>query len=256
MFCLLQSFISSFRRRLNLIRQKRVVTAKILGALKPCRDTQLLKVHNRVKLAAIGCLYIVHIVRGRIAAISPRRIDPGIRPGEHKRMVLPINDPGVPGFRNVPFAGEMKRPQPLGHFVKRRYPVTHIVAAVAGLIRQWWLQREIRSGRLDKMPEIRESAAAGCCGQHATCEKDSLLAAVSRNIEYYEDEELDRFRGRCSDQYSDAEIEEFNEVLTTLRSEEVAGWIRSLQLREIALPDELKDDIILLVGERRADLPH
>ena len=134
--------------------------------------------------------------------------------------------------------------------------VLGVVAALAGLIRQWWLQREIRSGRLDKMPEIRESAAAGCCGQHATCEKDSLLAAVSHDIEYYEDEELDRFRGRNSDQYSDAEIEEFNEILTTLRSEEVAGWIRSLQLREIALPDELKDDVILLVGERRTDLPH
>ena len=87
-------------------------------------------------------------------------------------------------------------------------------------------------------------------------EKDSLLAAVSHDIEYYEDEELDRFRGRNSDQYSDAEIEEFNEILTTLRSEEVAGWIRSLQLREIALPDELKDDVILLVGEHRTDLPH
>ena len=83
-----------------------------------------------------------------------------------------------------------------------------------------------------------------------------MLAAVSRDIEYYEDEELDRFRGRTSDQYSDSEIDEFNEVLTTLRSEEVAGWIRSLQLRGVALPDELKDDVILLVGERRIDRPH
>ena len=33
--------------------------------------------------------------------------------------------------------------------------------------------------------------------------------------------------------------------------EEVAGWVRSLQLRGVALPDELKDDVILLVGERR-----
>ena len=106
------------------------------------------------------------------------------------------------------------------------------------------------------MPEVRESAAAGCCGLHETCEKDSLLAAVSRDIEYYEEEELDRFRGRSSDQYSDSEIDEFNEVLTTLRSEEVAGWIRSLQLRGVALPDELKDDVILLVGERRIDRPH
>ena len=123
--------------------------------------------------------------------------------------------------------------------------VLGVVAAIAGLVRQWWLERE-----------IRESAAAGCCGLHETCEKDSLLAAVSRDIEYYEDEELDRFRGRSSDQYSDSEIDEFNEVLTTLRSEEVAGWIRSLQLRGVALPDELKDDVILLVGERRIDRPH
>lgn len=129
-----------------------------------------------------------------------------------------------------------------------------VVSAVAGLIRQWWLQREIRAGRLQQMPEVRESAAAGCCGMHEVCEKDSLLAAVSRDIEYYDDEELDRFRGRPSDSYDEAEIEQFNEVLTTLRSEEVAGWIRSLQLREVALPDALKDDVILLVGERRAAL--
>ena len=55
-------------------------------------------------------------------------------------MVLPIDDPGVPGFRNVPFAGEMKRPQPLGHFVKSRHPVAHIVAAVAGRIDTGLLQ--------------------------------------------------------------------------------------------------------------------
>ena len=107
-----------------------------------------------------------------------------------------------------------------------------------------------------KCPKFAKAPRPGCCGLHETCEKDSLLAAVSRDIEYYEDEELDRFRGRSSDQYSDSEIDEFNEVLTTLRSEEVAGWIRSLQLRGVALPDELKDDVILLVGERRIDRPH
>ena len=34
-----------------------------------------------------------------------------------------------------------------------------------------------------------------CCGMHEVCEKESLLAAVSKEVEYYEDEELDRFRG-------------------------------------------------------------
>jgi hypothetical protein len=83
------------------------------------------------------------------------------------------------------------------------------------------------------------------------CEKESLLAAVSKGVEYYDDEELDRFRGRPSDSYTDAEVEEFREVLYTCREEEVAGWSRSLQLRGIELPDELKDELFLIVGERR-----
>ena len=32
---------------------------------------------------------------------------------------------------------------------------------------------------------------------------------------------------------------------------DVAGWSRSLQLRGIELPDELKDELFLIVGERR-----
>lgn len=91
----------------------------------------------------------------------------------------------------------------------------------------------------------------GCCGQHAVCEKDSLLAAVSRGVEYFEDEELDRFRGRPSGGYTPEEVEEFEEVLTTMRPEEVPAWVRSLQLRGLNLPDALRDEVILLVGEQR-----
>ena len=91
----------------------------------------------------------------------------------------------------------------------------------------------------------------GCCGQHAVCEKDSLLAAVSRDVEYFEDEELDRFRGRPSGGYTPEEVEEFEEVLTTMRPEEVPAWVRSLQLRGLNLPDALRDEVILLVGEQR-----
>lgn len=90
-----------------------------------------------------------------------------------------------------------------------------------------------------------------CCGQHEVCEKDSLLAAVSKDVEYYEDEELDRFRGRAGNEYAPDEVEEFREVLYTMRTDEVAGWVRSLQLRYVNLPDELKDEVFLIVGERR-----
>ena len=127
----------------------------------------------------------------------------------------------------------------------------NIIAAVAEAIRQWWLRQKVKKGELAEMPTIQENAAAGCCGLHETCESESLLAGVSKGIEYYEDEELDRFKGRSGEDYNDAEIEEFADVLTTLKTEEVAGWVRSLQLREVNLPIELKDDIILLVGEQR-----
>ena len=36
-----------------------------------------------------------------------------------------------------------------------------------------------------------------------------------------------------------------------MRNDEVAGWVRSLQLRGIELPDELKDEVFMIVGERR-----
>ena len=96
-------------------------------------------------------------------------------------------------------------------------------------------------------PEIPEE----CCGQHEVCEKDSLLAAVSRDIEYYDDEELDKWRGTPSDQYDDEQCALFREVLYTMKSNEVAGWVRSLQLRGIELPDDVKDEVLLIVGERR-----
>ena len=125
-----------------------------------------------------------------------------------------------------------------------------LVALIAGHIRNRRLQKKIENGELESFPEVKE-ADIECCGQHEVCEKDSLLAAVSKEIEYYDDEELDRFKGYSSNSYSSGEVQEFADVLYTLRSEEVAGWVRSLQLREIELPDQLKDEIVMIVGERR-----
>lgn len=124
------------------------------------------------------------------------------------------------------------------------------IALMAGYIRNQRLQKKIERGELDAMPEVKE-VDAECCGQHEVCERDSLLAAVSKKIEYYDDEELDRFRGLEGDEYEEDAVNEFREVLYTLQSEEVAGWLRSLQLRGVNLPDALKDEAFLIVGERR-----
>ena len=125
-----------------------------------------------------------------------------------------------------------------------------VVAAVAGTIRNRRLQKKVESGELDAMPEVKE-VDQECCGQHEVCEKESLLAAVSKKIEYYDDEELDRYIGVSPDAYTPEQEEEFRDVFYTMQSEDVAGWVRSLQLRGIALPEGIKDEVLLIVRERR-----
>ncbi len=91
-----------------------------------------------------------------------------------------------------------------------------------------------------------------CCGRHEVCERLSLPTAEDGQAEYYDDEELDRFRDKDASAYSETETEEFRDILYTMREDEVSGWVRSLQLRGISLPDALKDEVLLIIGERRA----
>ena len=124
------------------------------------------------------------------------------------------------------------------------------VAAVAGLWRNRKLHQQMERGEIQAMPEVKP-VDSECCGQHEVCEKESLLAAVSRGVEYYDDEELDRYIGTPPEAYTAEQEEEFRDVLYTMRDEEVAGWVRSLQLRGIDLPEELKDEVYLIIRERR-----
>lgn len=116
------------------------------------------------------------------------------------------------------------------------------------------LQKKIDRGELDAMPEVQE-VDSECCGQHEICERDSLLAAVSKQIEYYDDEELDKYIGTAPDAYTSEQEDEFRDVFYTMQDTDVAGWVRSLQLRGIALPENIKDEVFLIIGERRLT-PH
>ena len=128
-----------------------------------------------------------------------------------------------------------------------------VIAALAHWLRGKRYERLLRRGEIspEEIPQEVNPVDMECCGAHEVCEKDSLLAALSKQIEYYNDEELDRFRGREGDEYTPEEADEFRDVLYTMRSDEVAGWVRSLQLRMVNLPDEVKDEVFLIVGERR-----
>lgn len=125
-----------------------------------------------------------------------------------------------------------------------------VIALALGYIRNKSLQKKIDKGELNEFPEAKELDVE-CCGQHEMCERDSLLAAVSKKIEYYDDEELDEYIGKESDKYTSEQADQFRDVFYTMKDVDVAGWVRSLQLRGINLPDELKEEIFLIIGERR-----
>lgn len=101
-------------------------------------------------------------------------------------------------------------------------------------------------------PEGDETDAAeqparpeGCCGMHEVCEK-ATEAALDEQL-YYDDEELDAYRGRPADSYTEAETDAFREVLLTLRRTEILAWDSALQARGIALPTPLRDEMVLLL---------
>lgn len=113
-----------------------------------------------------------------------------------------------------------------------------IVAGVIGMLSK------------DDGKPIQEGPSCDTCdGSDTRCEQTCMLEAAVRPIEYFDDEELDTFAGRRSDDYSDEEAELFEEVLTTLRPEEVAPWNRSLILRGINVPDQVKDELLMLLGD-------
>lgn len=101
-----------------------------------------------------------------------------------------------------------------------------------------------------KGEEEAVEVADDCCGAHEVCESDSLLSS-SDNIEYFEDEDLDRFKGTPAKSYSDEAIEEFRDVLYTLKEREVANWVKSMQLRLVELPDIIREEALMIVEERR-----
>lgn len=92
-----------------------------------------------------------------------------------------------------------------------------------------------------------EKSCTTCNGNNTKCEQVCMMEAATKKPEYYDDEELDRYAGRESDAYTDSEAEEFREVLYTMHPEEAEAWNRSLILRGINVPDQLKDELILVI---------
>ena len=130
-----------------------------------------------------------------------------------------------------------------------------IVSAIAGIIRNQNLKRKIAKGEIDSMPEVKmvlDCGADSCdLDEGGSCNLDCMTPIIKEDIDYYDDEELDIYKGKASDQYSEEEEEEFRHVFYTMQEEDVPGWVKSLQQRELNLPDSLKDEVLMVIRELR-----
>ena len=83
---------------------------------------------------------------------------------------------------------------------------------------------------------LSKNYKAGICGISCFCDKVPAAPVAAEEPIYFEDEELDAYRGIAADAYTPEQVEEFREVMTTMRPHEVPEWLHSLQLRGINLP--------------------
>ncbi len=89
-----------------------------------------------------------------------------------------------------------------------------------------------------------EECSDDCCATNEVCPSEMLLKHMNEPVVYYEDEELDAFKGREADSYSDDELEQWRDVLYTLKHDDLLGWERSIKKRGIAIPDVIKEELM------------
>jgi len=114
-------------------------------------------------------------------------------------------------------------------------------------------QRSTQTGEADQTGGVATGPSADggeCCGQHLVCERETLLQ-TNAVPEYYDDEELDALAGINPDDYTQQQHDAIRAVFDTLQESDVPGWCRSIQLRNIALPQDIREEALLICRERR-----
>lgn len=115
-----------------------------------------------------------------------------------------------------------------------------LVFIVAGF---FILRKFYRNTPVDEHHEHEHGGEDGvCCGRHTNCAK-----GYDNSNLYFDDEELDRFKGINPEEYSDSDIEEFRNVLYTMKEDEVDNWVHCLQTRGIELPPQVKEEVLMML---------
>ena len=92
----------------------------------------------------------------------------------------------------------------------------------------------------------QEECNDDCCGTHEVCPSEMMLKHINEPVVYYDDEELDSFKGRDTNDYTDDELEQWRDVLYTLRHDELLSWERSIKKRGLQLPSVIKEEFMSL----------
>jgi len=101
--------------------------------------------------------------------------------------------------------------------------------------------------KAESQNEIKE-VDLSCCGAHDDCEFDNALVNPDL-IEYFDDEDLDQYKNIEANDFTDDMIDEFREVLYTLKTDEIKHWLLSISRRKINLPSILNEEAIMLMAE-------
>lgn len=105
----------------------------------------------------------------------------------------------------------------------------------------------------DAAPEAPKVADcdADCCSSHEVCPSEMMLEGCNAEIVYFDDEELDAFKGRAADAYTPEEEEQFRDVLYTLLPADLLPWEQSMKKRGIILPSAIRNEFVMLYAEQQ-----
>ena len=105
----------------------------------------------------------------------------------------------------------------------------------------------------DTAPEAPKVADcdADCCSTHEVCPSEMILEGCNAEIVYFDDEELDAFKGRAADAYTPEEEEQFRDVLYTLLPADLLPWEQSMKKRGIILPSAIRNEFVMLYAEQQ-----